>query len=274
MSDALNSESILQVLGLSGKPLSKLAVLESVDSTNEWCLQQCREGSVLPFACVTDHQTKGRGRRGRQWHSVPGSSITMSIAWKFKEPSKELGLLSLAIGMAIANVLRANNIEGVMLKWPNDVLVHQHKIAGVLIETIKVNGLLNVVIGVGLNYDMQSAASVLKGIGDTDFSWTDFRLSADGECRVDRNQLTGELLKECVNMCERYFRDYDSLPVEFDSRYNAFLDLPVSVLLGNGEVIEGIAKGTTEQGELRVLVGEKERVFNSAEISLRKSVEC
>ena len=75
-------------------------------------------------------------------------------------------------------------------------------------------------------------------------------------------------------MCERYQRDYESLPVEFDSRYNAYINVPVNVLLGNGEVLEGISLGTTEQGELRVLVEEEERIFNSAEISLRKGAEC
>ena len=270
MSDLLNSDSILQVSGFE-----RLVVLESVDSTNEWCLKQCREGKTLPFACVTDDQTKGRGRRGRQWVSVPGASIVMSLVWKFEMKPDQLGLLSLAIGMAVADVLRANKIDDVMLKWPNDVLVNHHKIAGVLIETIMVDKQLNVVIGVGLNYDNNQ--SMAEGCADMDANrlfWTDYCHNLGAQPAVGRNQLTGELLKECVTMCERYQSDYGSLSLEFDSRYNAFIDLPVNVLLGNGDSIEGIAKGITKHGELKVLVGKEERVFNSAEISLRKGVEC
>ena len=279
MSDTLNIDSILQEMKAGSNPLMHIALLDSVDSTNDWCLQQCRENRVLPFACVTDNQTRGRGRLGNHWQSAPGASITMSIAWKFEGQPDQMGMLSLAMGMAVVDVLRAHDIEHAMLKWPNDVIVNHHKIAGILIETAMVDGQLDVVIGIGLNYDI---GAVVSGQTESDldsFSWTDFCRCLDAEALeseavTGRSELIGELLNECLTMCERYQHDYDALSVEFDSRYNAYISAPVNVRLGNGKVIEGISLGTTKQGELRVLVEEDEQVFNSAEISLRRAVEC
>ena len=173
MSDELNIDTILQVFDAGENLLKNLTLLESIASTNEWCLEQCKNNYALPFACITDNQTSGRGRRGRQWHSVSGASITMSLAWKFEVQTNQLGMLSLAIGMAVANVLRANQIKSVMLKWPNDVLVDHHKIAGILIETTMVDEQLNVVIGVGLNYDMQSTIDDRADMRSDGFLWTD-----------------------------------------------------------------------------------------------------
>jgi len=136
--------------------------LETVDSTNSWCLRRCETGKALPFVCFAQEQTSGRGRRGKQWHMAACSNIAMSVAWPFATSDRSLPLLPLSIALAIAETLEALNLKQVQIKWPNDVYVQGVKIAGILIETQPVKNRQNnndekqlaVVIGIGLNYDM------------------------------------------------------------------------------------------------------------------------
>ena len=268
-SDELNIDDILHALNDGVNSFDSISVFESINSTNDWCLQQCRENKTLPFACIADRQSNGKGRRGRQWVSASGASITMSFATTFNLASNQLGMLAIAMGMAVVNVLRSLTIKDVMLKWPNDIIVDNKKIAGILIETINVNNQLNVVVGVGINYDMS-----LGIINEIDVAWTDVKQCLGQSPEGGRNQLAGKLLRECLAMCGRYKQDYNFLSTEFDSNYNAYIDVPVNILLSGGEIIEGVSLGITEQGELRVLVGSEEQVFNSAEISLRQVASC
>ena len=269
MSDVLNPDVISQILDQGVNPFQAIHVVESVDSTNEWCLQQCKSGLQLPFACIANRQTNGRGRRGRVWYSAAGASITMSYVWPFKIELDQLGMLSLAVGMTVVDVLRAIGIDNVMLKWPNDVIVNGYKIAGILIETVRVKGELNVIIGLGLNYEQLNK-------NDTDgvenLKMTDVCQSLGTLPEGGREQLVANLLREAALMCESYQANYGALSAEFDRRYNALLNLPVNVLLDNGDVCEGLSTGITGHGELKVVVDGMERVFNSAEVSLRKAV--
>lgn len=268
-SNEFNIDDVLHALSDGFNPLDSISVFESIDSTNDWCLQQCREDKTLPFACIADKQSNGKGRRGRHWVSASGASITMSFAMAFGMASNQLGMLAIAIGMAVVDVLRSSKLKDVMLKWPNDVVVDNKKIAGILIETAMHNNQLNVVVGVGVNYDMSTGAS--NGI---DVAWTDVKQCLGRLPEGGRNELAGKLLRACLTMCERYQQDHRFLSSEFDSNYNAYINVPVNVVQGDGEVIEGVSLGITEQGELRVLVGSEEQVFNSAEISLRQAVSC
>lgn len=269
ISNELNIDDVLHALNGGFNPLDSISVFESIDSTNDWCLQQCRENKTLPFACIADKQSKGKGRRGRRWVSASGASITMSFARRFDLASDQLGMLAIAMGIAVVDVLRSLGLKDVMLKWPNDVVVDNKKIAGILIETTMHNNQLNVVVGLGVNYDM--SAGVSDGI---DIAWTDIKQCLGQLPEGGRNQLAGKLLLACLTMCERYQQDRRFVSTEFDSNYNAYINVPVNVLLGDDEIIEGVSLGITEQGELRVLVGSEERVFNSAEISLRQLVLC
>jgi len=268
MSEVLNIDSVIQALGNGDNPFKSITVLEQVDSTNEWCLQQCLAEREVPFACLTDKQSRGRGRQGRRWISAPGASIAFSFVWSFDLALNQLGMLSLAIGMAVTNVLREKNISDAMLKWPNDVIVKDKKIAGILIETTSVNRQLNVIVGVGLNYSLMSD----KTISSQDYSlWTDVCQCLGDEPPGGRDKLSGELLNACVEACDRYLHDKSGLSAEYDSKYNAFIHLPITVNLGDGKIIEGRSMGTTDNGELRVLVDGEEQVFTSGQVSLRKA---
>ena len=243
-----------------------VTVLECVDSTNQWVLDELRDGKAVPFACFTEQQTAGRGRRGKAWVSS-SNNIAMSFAWSFDVPVSELGVLSLATGVAVVQALKKIGIKQAMLKWPNDILVDDMKIAGILIETAKINDKkTSVVIGIGLNYNFEGLQP-----GVPDQAWIDVVSLLGAEPDGGRNQLAGLLLQQCMAMCGRMPHESNELIGEFQGRYDACAHREVCVLLESGEQLHGLACGVTPMGEIRIRIDDKERVFNSAEISLRRS---
>lgn len=97
---------------------------------------------------VADQQTQGRGRLGRSWLSTPGASVLMSVCWPIEDIGTTHDRVSLLVGVAIARAVEQLAPDSpVRLKWPNDVLVNQKKIAGVLIEGSE----HTFIIGIGLN---------------------------------------------------------------------------------------------------------------------------
>ena len=249
-----------------------VSLFDCVNSTNEWALKQIADGESMPFACFAEQQTQGRGRRGKSWTSPPMCNLYMSLAWRFDVPVNQIGALSLAMGLAVVKTLEKIGIQQVLLKWPNDVLVDDKKIAGILIEAAAANDKkTSVVIGVGLNYHFPDDELSVSSPDIPDQPWIDVVSVLQTEPDGGRNHLAGLLLQECLTMCERIPQDSVELINEFQKQYDACAQNEVNVILDNGEQLQGVAQGVTSKGEIRILIDGKERVFNSADISLRKS---
>ncbi len=269
MYDILNSDTITQQLVRSGDvPRGGVFVHESLDSTNAWVMRQCRKGAITPFACIADSQTQGRGRRGRPWVSPPRSNIYLSLVWPFERAVNEMGALPIVIGKAVVDVLRSLGIDEAVQKWPNDVLVNADKLAGILIETVNINDTgCSAVIGIGVNWCMPEGTII-----DTDTGWTDISscLSDRGHRDIPgRNYLVALLLHACSDACRLYHDHGATLLSESSDMRSLFSGQQVSVILESGRPIQGLALGLTAGGELRVRVDGAERVFNSADVSLR-----
>jgi BirA family biotin operon repressor/biotin-[acetyl-CoA-carboxylase] ligase len=190
----------------------------------------------------------------------------MSIAWRFSLPAEKLGLLSIAQGVAVIRALCGCGISDAWLKWPNDVLVNDEKIAGILIETGRVRAnSCDVVIGIGLNYRMPEDVML-----DTDIHWTDVLHACSGSC-PDRNRLVIQLLTEAVSMCNLYQQNTSAIMPELEAQTGALTGKEVNLHLDNGDQLTGTVLGINQGGELRVRVQGRERVFNSADVSLRKA---
>lgn len=122
-----------------------------LESTNTEALELEEKGAADGTVVTTDIQSAGRGRRGRNWFSLPGKSATFSVIVKPLLPAESLGLLSLAAGVAVAEALEKLSLSPT-LKWPNDVLLSEKKCSGILSETRLLGGrLAAAVIGIGLN---------------------------------------------------------------------------------------------------------------------------
>ena len=237
-----------------------LRVLAGTDSTNTQLLNA--DGTDDPQALLAEHQSAGRGRHGRSWHSPFGTNLYLSLAWTFAHWPPALTALSLATGVATAEALGELALPGLKLKWPNDLWIGEAKVGGILIEQRgESGGACRVVIGLGLNVAMRSATTAHIGQ-----PWT--TLAEALGAAPSRNALAARILASWVAMLERFALESFA---PFEPRWRA-LDLlrnrAVTLQLPEGEVA-GIARGVDESGALLVDAGETRRRILSGDVSLR-----
>lgn len=128
---------------------NRLQYLPTIDSTNSWTMQLAREGSDEGLVVLTDSQTAGRGRQGRRWVDVPGRNVLLSILLR---PRFQPHLLVMLASLAVVDAIRETCGVTARIKWPNDVLIEERKVAGILIETSHdVQGRFVAVLGIGVN---------------------------------------------------------------------------------------------------------------------------
>jgi BirA family biotin operon repressor/biotin-[acetyl-CoA-carboxylase] ligase len=130
-----------------------------LDSTNRYLLDEAARGAPAGTVVVADEQTSGRGRLGRSWVAPPGASLLVSVLLRPRLAPDRLPLLTMAAGLAGIDAVAAEGRFDAQLKWPNDVVVDDKKLAGILAE--KVGDA--VVIGMGLNVHWESFPGELAG---------------------------------------------------------------------------------------------------------------
>lgn len=250
------------------KQLHELIITEVTPSTNDDLLKRIRSTPDKNIACFAEYQTNARGRRGRQWVSAFGTNIYHSLLWHFSKDPAEIVGLSLAVAVAITNALKKYGIkEGIQLKWPNDILWQQRKLAGILLEVVGENHEhCAVVIGVGLNtYLPHQYADTI------DQPWVD--LQSITQTPPDRNQLAGLLLNELI--CSVQLFDKEGLAPFLDAwrQLDAMIGKKVTLNTPHHK-INGVMKNISDRGELIVLCeNHQEKRYLSGELSLRLTEE-
>jgi len=125
---------------------------DEIDSTNHWLLANTAEFTLSGAVVVAGHQTHGRGRYDRAWEDESGQSLLCSLLLQMSRPSKAPGWLPMLPAIALARTIRRHDPHAeVALKWPNDVLIENCKVAGVLAETVTGGGSHDIVVGIGIN---------------------------------------------------------------------------------------------------------------------------
>lgn len=240
--------------------LRGLEVHFELDSTNSELLRRPR-GAAHGVVCFAEHQLRGRGRRGRAWQSPLGANLCVSFGWRFDGGAAALSGLSLAVGVAAVEALERMQVEGVALKWPNDLVAGGRKLGGVLIELGgEMAGPCDAVVGIGLNVAMPRAAAAA-----IDQPWTDVATLAPS---VARGALAAALVDAMLPALACFERDgYAAFRAAYD-RADALRGVPVTVDAGR-ERVAGVALGVDERGLLRVRVGDAERRYASGEVSVR-----
>ena len=235
-------------------------VYDSIDSTNAEALRAIERGQAAPFVVLSERQTAGRGRRGRKWVSPFAENVYYSLVLRIDGGMRQLEGLSLVVGLAVLQTLRELGITAAGLKWPNDVLVGQKKIAGILLELVgDPADVCHVVLGVGINVNMQSADEV-------DQQWTSLRLES-GKL-FDRNQLVamlGEMLQQYL--ARHHAGGFLAIQSEWEQNH-LWQGQSVSLIAGVNQ-IDGEVLGIDGQGALRLKVDGVEKVFSGGELSLR-----
>ena len=117
------------------------------------------EGAVV----IADHQTRGRGRQGRSWHSEPATGLYLSTLLKPNLPPEKLACLTLMAGVATVSAIHQQTSAPAKLKWPNDILLNGKKLAGILCECIAKSGNTPaVIVGIGINLNHTSFPESIK----------------------------------------------------------------------------------------------------------------
>ena len=261
----LDAACIGNHLGTHGRYF-QIEILDSASSSNTLLLQRAAQGAPSGSVLAVEWQGDGRGRMGRAWQSGLGNALTFSLLWRFERGLSSLSGLSLAAGVALMRALHALGIEGAQLKWPNDVLGAQGKLAGILIEAQgDMLGPSIVVIGIGLNLCLPQ--SILRQIEQPVTSLIDMTATVP-----ERNLLLAVLLRELHGILHEFAaHGFSALRAEWES-YHGAQGQPVQLLLPDGSRVAGIVRGTTADGSLELDTTQGIRSFNIGEISLRSGL--
>ena len=151
-----------------------LELLPETASTNQVAAERARAGAEEGLVVVADHQTAGRGRLDRTWETPPGTAVTFSMLLRPSVPPATWPWLPLLTGHTVAKALRAEGYDA-RVKWPNDVLVDERKVAGILVERVDTPDGAAAVVGVGVNVGLTedelpvpTATSLAIEAGDSD----------------------------------------------------------------------------------------------------------
>lgn len=131
---------------------SHIIRLKEIDSTNSYLKDKSELLQRNGLVVIAEMQVSGRGRAGRKFTSVKGNNVTFSVVLHPNLPLEEIQIFALLAGVAVARVLE-NYVKNIRLKWPNDVLVNEKKICGILLETINIpdHSFPVLIMGIGLN---------------------------------------------------------------------------------------------------------------------------
>ena len=265
--EMLDVERIRGLLGVAAKRVD-VEVLAGIDSTNSELMRRAVTGAPGGMCLAAEMQTAGRGRRGRDWHSALGASLTFSLLWRFDTGAAQLGGLSLVVGLAVLRALHKSGLrdaESVALKWPNDIVADGAKLAGVLIETQgEMLGPTTVVIGIGINVSLSD--KMKTGI---DQPATDVRsLCAQ---TPSRNRMLACVLQELVMVLDEFrqrgFQSFKSAWRE----HHALQGKAVRVVFADGSAQDATVKDVADDGALIVTVKGKQLHVTAGEVSLRAS---
>lgn len=244
--------------------IKDLSVLISTNSTNENLLKHAENNpNDTGYVLISEQQKAGRGRRGKEWVSPFAANLYCSVLWRFNQGMSALDGLSLAIALGLVSALEDYGVEGLGLKWPNDVLHDGKKLAGILIEiTGDVNESCQVVVGFGVNYSMPLTESQ-----KIDQPWVDIE-TLMGE-KVDRNRLTALIIEKIVSTLVLFERDgFAGFSGDWE-KWDLFRGQMVQLLIGEQKVL-GTYLGVNSQGALLLETANGREVFHGGEVSLRR----
>jgi BirA family biotin operon repressor/biotin-[acetyl-CoA-carboxylase] ligase len=250
--------------------LRALDVHWQLDSTNSALLRgaaaaQAGRGAAENdlAVCLAETQSAGRGRRGRQWQSPLGGNVYFSLLRRFSQGMGALAGLSLVAGIALVEALEDLGVSGLGLKWPNDVIADNRKLAGVLVELGgEFLGPCHAVIGIGINLRLPPDAAIEQ-------PYIDLAECCGGE-PPSRNALVARLIARLATALDRFAAHGFAAFTDAFARHDLLAGLAVRVHSADG-VRDGVAAGVDERGALRVLHGADNVRYDSAEVSVRRA---
>ncbi len=253
------------IAGPSGQCLDTLEVFAEIDSTNSYLMQQPAPEPGRFRVALAEHQTAGRGRRDKGWQSPASCGLCMSMAYTFAKPRQDLPAASLAVGVGVARVLESTGLTGVGLKWPNDIVVRNGKLGGILTEVQRWRDRqATIVVGVGINIDLgqhRDSIDVSPGVGGVS------DLAGCGVCIRSRSALSATLIEALFDTLVEFEADGFAGFAGDYARYDWLKGLAVIVDLPEGPV-DGVSEGVDNEGALILLTNTGRRRILSGSVRL------
>jgi len=254
--DARVLRRALQV-GVPGSWWRQLAVVEATDSTNADLAAAARSGpSEGATVLVAEHQRAGRGRLGRGWQAPARSALTFSVLVHPRLSATRWPWLPLLTGVAVAEAVRRTAEVDAVLKWPNDVLVDDRKLAGVLLERVDTPAGPAAILGVGLN--VSATRTELPVPTATSLALL------DAAC-TDRQPVLLAVLRILQALYGEWVDDLDGLHASYVHRCST-LGRQVRVDLPDGSAVTGVAESIDAGGRLVVTTGAGRRVLAAGDV--------
>jgi BirA family biotin operon repressor/biotin-[acetyl-CoA-carboxylase] ligase len=230
--DTLLDEDVLQRALSAAGLMAPVRWDEVTESTNATALAMAVEGTPAWTLIAAGHQTGGRGRQGREWRDRPGSALLFSLVLRPPWAPEAVGLVSLAAGAAMAEAATELSTREVRCKWPNDLMVGESKVGGILGEAEVAAGRIeHVVVGIGVNLVEPEDVPGAEAIGDVD----------------------GEAL--LTTFLQRFRSMIDGPPEEILGRWRAVsatLGRRVEATTVGGDTASGVAADLDERGALLI----------------------
>lgn len=236
---------------------------EEIDSTNEEVRRLSKAGAKQGLVVTAKKQTAGKGRRGRSWESPAGGNLYFSILLRPDIEPEKAPMLTLVMAYSVAKVIRETEALKVQIKWPNDLVISNKKICGILTEMhLSVTEIEDVVVGVGVNVNTTEFSQELKEKATS--------LYLEKGEKLDQELLLDRILEEFEKAYSRFLEVQDLSFLQED--YNRILvnKNREVLVLEPGKEYEAEALGMNERGELlvRKADGSVETVF-AGEVSVR-----
>lgn len=241
---------------------SKIICFDSIDSTNSFAKKEASnldDGAVI----LSEEQTAGRGRRGREWTSPKGTGIWMSLVLKPNIPPTEGVKMTQIAAAAVCKSIRELTKLDALIKWPNDIVINGKKVCGILTEMAgELNEIRYIAVGIGINVNIISFPEELNNVATS--------ILIEGGRKIDRKNLVVNILKNFEALYNIYIND-----LNFDEalntvkKYSAILGKQIKIIQGNKEKIVR-AIDIDREGLLLVEMEDGTRqLISSGEVSIR-----
>lgn len=242
---------------------NKIIYYDEIDSTNTRINKLAKLGACEGTVVWADHQTAGKGRRGRRWESPAGTNLYFSILLRPDIEPEKAPMLTLVMAYSVAKVITEQERLSVQIKWPNDLILSKKKICGILTEmTLSAREIEHVTVGIGINVNTTEFPEELQDKATS--------LYLEKGSLVDRGKLLHRILEEFQKQYQRFLgiQDLSFLLNEYNQM---LINKNREVLvLEPGWKYQAKALGINQKGELLVRKddGSEEAVF-AGEVSVR-----
>jgi len=251
------------ITAVAGSEVNTLEVSFKTESTNRYLMNKLPRENIHGNVVLAEYQSAGKGSKDdRRWISPLGGGVYLSIGWHFDAYPNSFTALSLSTGVAVVRALQKSGVEGLSLKWPNDIVAEGKKLGGILIESRGITkGHCDIVIGIGINVRLPAQVHEIIGQPYTD-------LSSLTVPPPSRNSLVGSIISETVVMLMEFNRYGFSRFIDEWRKLDCFAGKDASLIFSD-KILNGRVLGIENNGMLSMSINGRRKQFAGGELSLR-----